>query len=472
MILDDILAAHARSTWRRARRAAPAGGAARRSRGWRAAAARLRARRSPRAAAPAVIAEVKRASPSRGVIRAAFDPAAHRARLRRGRRRGDLGADRASASSSGSARAPRRGPRRGRRCRCLRKDFLVDPYQVDEARAWGADAVLLIAAVARRGAAASCWRRRASSGSTRWSRCTTARELDARGGARRDAHRRQQPRPAHLRHHARDHGAAGAARSRRARCWSPRAASRRRPTCGAWWPPARAPSWSARRSWRRPIRAPALRGAASRCRVKVKICGVTHGRRRARRGRGRRRLHRAQLHPAQPALPSTSRRRRRSPRRCPASPLVGVFVDAARDEVEAVADARRALAALQFHGDEPPALLPRLRSRRPSRRSARRPGERPGRARRGIRRRLPAARHASSPGAPAGTGVALDPVARARPAARSGSSSPAACARHRGRRRAARCGRSPSTWPPASSGRRASRTMTRSRRFIRRAKAA
>lgn len=93
---------------------------------------------------PAVIAELKRASPSRGTIREAYDVG----ELARGYACG--GATALSVLTDGpffgGALADLALAREASGLPCLRKDFLVDAYQVEEARAWGADAVLLIVA--------------------------------------------------------------------------------------------------------------------------------------------------------------------------------------------------------------------------------------------------------------------------------------------------------------------------------------
>ena len=93
---------------------------------------------------PAIIAELKKASPSRGLIRADFQAAALAATL------ANAGATalsvlteepffQGSLSNLQQASAAVTVP-------CLRKDFIVDEFQILEARAFSADAILLIAA--------------------------------------------------------------------------------------------------------------------------------------------------------------------------------------------------------------------------------------------------------------------------------------------------------------------------------------
>lgn len=93
---------------------------------------------------PAVIAEVKKASPSKGVLRVDFDPAAiARSYARHSAACLSVLTDRQFFQGH---RDYLRQALDATELPVLRKDFIVDPYQIYEARAMGADCVLLIVA--------------------------------------------------------------------------------------------------------------------------------------------------------------------------------------------------------------------------------------------------------------------------------------------------------------------------------------
>ncbi len=330
---------------------------------------------APAAAACACIAEFKRAlavggrdpagrRPGRDRARATRRPAPRRSRCSPTRR--------SSAAALGDLR---RRARRRRRCRSCARTSSSTRYQVVEARAAGADAVLLIVRRARptptlRALLAAA---RARSGSTRWSRRTTTPRSSAAlaAGARASSASTTAtcaPSTIDLALTAR---AAPRAAGRRASS-SPRAASA---------PPRDVGALARRRRRRHPGRRGADARARSRARRCAALAGVSMTFDQDLRHHARSTTRAPASTPAPTRSASTSGRARkryvdRRTRRAiaargrrPACARVGVFVDAERGGGRARVRAGSASICVQLHGDEPPELLPSASPAAASRRS-------------------------------------------------------------------------------------------------------
>jgi indole-3-glycerol phosphate synthase len=132
-----------------------------------------------------LIAEIKKASPSKGLLRPKFDPVELAVNyIRHGANAISVLTDakyfQGNISFLGDVQAALEPERQKKKIACpvLRKDFIVDPYQVYEAKLAGADALLLIAACLKDDELADLLKRTRQVGMTALIEVHTKEELD------------------------------------------------------------------------------------------------------------------------------------------------------------------------------------------------------------------------------------------------------------------------------------------------------